>query len=380
MAMRFKGGAWAPHAAVVMACSVVLAAICEAATAPGHPGATAATSLSKPSSNDAGDRDRRSCNCTVIDELRATVLALRADVHALKGSRDSALRSPPPPADPTASAGSLRRRAEGAWGGDGPGLCTPFGQYHRADRCVVCGGAFDDCPASGPCSEWIIRRLALPELPEGGMGPAAGSLASDDLVCVDCSGVPALEHIPCPPPGYAGVNTSVVGLFLDNTRQLDLTGAFGPGNPYPEYVGGLSLANASLQGSQLNFAGMHCQGDLSLAGATISGGIQEFAFYAAVIAGNLDLSGADVSAGIFTGAFQKADIFGDLNMAGADISAGIRGGAFNRATIGGAATFSQADISAGIGAGAFQSVRIGFGLSFADADISGGIQYAAFVQ
>ena len=392
---------------LTLAYSVVIAVVFSAPVHAAAAAAAAPTVMIFTASDHATRGRSATCDCAVVEELQATVLAL---THSLKQqllahttTSEAVAAAPQPldplpgspcassrsaaratrPAPPRTGSASRDRRADAAGGGgaepSGDATCTPFDEYNGT-QCIVCGGNFTACRAGSVCAEWQARTVA--GLVADGY---PGRFSPGDYVCVDCSAPTAtaapLERVPCPPTtGYSGDNAAYVLLLLDGHSQLDLTGAFGPGSSYPTNIGGLSLANTSLNRSQFSFKGMKCIGDVTFAGAQITGGIKDYAFQAAIIFGDVRFDGANITGGIQGGAIESAVIFGDLSFDGATITGGIKSFAFRSAAIDGDLSFDGATITGGIQTFAFASAAILGALSFARAVLGsgGGIQPGAF--
>jgi hypothetical protein len=152
--------------------------------------------------------------------------------------------------------------------------------YSGSGVCPTCGGggAFDPCPPDSRChSEINTTCTALqsvgnqPGFEYGWSSVHTLAECAAAVVCIDCSGVSSstIDRVPCPPDGYNGVNTSRVLLLLDNTENLNLSSAFGTNTRYPRYMAGLSLSNATIDGSLLDMYSMRIGGNVNLSQTTV---------------------------------------------------------------------------------------------------------------
>jgi uncharacterized protein YjbI with pentapeptide repeats len=167
-------------------------------------------------------------------------------------------------------------------------------------------------------------------------------------------------------------------LLLDNTRNLNLSGAFGGDSAYPHFMAGLSLSNATIDGSLLDMSAMRIGGNVNLSQTTVINGLKNSNFYAAIVNGNIDLSGADVSGGLSGDIFFQVAVNGNIDLSGANVSRGISNSAFARATVFGNIDLSGADVSGGILQGAFARATVSGNIDLSRADVSGGILQGAF--
>eukprot|EP00037_Helgoeca_nana_P031680 m.407427 g.407427 ORF g.407427 m.407427 type:complete len:710 (-) comp28444_c1_seq12:1186-3315(-) len=333
------------------------------------------------------------------ERAEATVRELRAHVQTLQGTVErltTNIKAHVPEASlqnhllELVSSTQQRDRRFGNDGDDDDNN-SPFGcrDYSGSGVCPMCGGTFDPCvPGSSCFSEINTTCTVLNSVGNNQTGFEYGwssvhtvAECAAAVVCIDCSGRSSatIDRVPCPPDGYTGANTSRVLLLLDNTRNLNLSSAFGANTRYPRYMAGLSLSNATIDGSLLEMYFMRIGGNVNLSRTTVVNGLPRVNFYESTVYGDIDLSGADISRGISTSAFYDVTVYGSIDLSGANVSGGISSWGFARATVDGNIDMSGADVSGGISYFAFAFASVG-NISLVRADLSrGGLQPGVFL-
>lgn len=207
------------------------------------------------------------------------------------------------------------------------------------------------------------------------------SVCLEAVVCIDCSTAPAyaLDQVPCPPSAYSSGNTSRVLLMLDNSPQLNISGAFGPkSNAYPAHLAGISLSNTTVLGGLFHFENMVIGGSFNMTNTLVNGTFNNFAFTRMSLGGNLNLSGIVVTDGITNGGFSSITVGGTFSMAKAHITGGIQRGAFSSATVAQNVNLNGITVLGGITFEAFTTCIIGGDFLFRSATVSGGITRYVF--
>ena len=160
--------------------------------------------------------------------------------------------------------------------------CIPYPNYVNSNQCTICGGNNASNPwdktCEGRCKQQINSSCANGVVYSVTISECLKSNQHKETICIDCSDVSAnLEQVPCPPEGYSGENTGKIVLLLDNNQHLNLNNAFRTGTQYSTNLGGISLTNTALNGTQFKFDSMTI-GYFDMSSATVSGGISDFAF------------------------------------------------------------------------------------------------------